>query len=112
TPSLVTYGLRKTTHPPRPPHEPLQDRIRVHLEHPRCAPDPQAFGQAADDPHDEVRRGPLAVKDGAEGLEKVATTRDAEQLAPGTTIGMAIGAEIPPAHPAAIGTVRVGAEMA
>jgi hypothetical protein len=25
-------------------HEPLQDRIRVHLEHPRRAPDPQAFG--------------------------------------------------------------------
>src|SRR5262249_15609617 len=29
----------------------------------------------------------------------------------GTTIGMAIGAEIAPAHPAPIGTVRIGAEV-
>src|SRR5262245_27442292 len=91
-------------------HEPLQHRIRVHLEHPRRAPDTQAFGQAADDPYDEVRRGPLAVKDGAEGLEKVATTSDAEQLSPGTATRMAIGAEIAPAHPAPIGAVWIGAE--
>src|SRR5215831_14739841 len=92
-------------------HEPLQHRIRVHLEHPRRAPDTQAFSQAADDPYDEVRRGPLAVKDGAEGLEKGATTSDAEQLAPGTATGMAISTEIAPAHPAPIGTVRVWAKV-
>jgi hypothetical protein len=34
-----------------------------------------------------------------------------QQLPPGTAIGMAIGAEIPPAHPATIGTVWVRAEM-
>src|SRR5262249_58726725 len=76
--------LRESAQLLRRLHEPLQDRIRVHLEHPRRAPDPQAFGQAADDPHDEARRGPLAVQDGADGLETAATTRDAEHSAPGT----------------------------
>ena len=51
------------------------------------------------------------MEERAEGLQKIATTDDAQQLPPGTAIGMAIGAEIPPAHPAAIGTVRVRAEM-
>src|SRR5215813_1612686 len=92
-------------------HQPLQHRVGVHLEDPRRAPDTQAFSQAADDPYDEVRRGPLAVKEGAEGLEKVATTSDAEQLAPGTATGMAVGTEIAPAHPAPIGTGRVGAKV-
>jgi hypothetical protein len=52
------------------------------------------------------------MKDRAEGLEKIAATGDAQQLPPGTPMGMAIGAEIAPAHPATIGTIRVGAEMA
>src|SRR5215217_3607280 len=51
------------------------------------------------------------MEEGAEGLEKIVTTDHTQQLPPGTAIGMAIGAEIPPAHPAAIGTVRVRAEM-
>ena len=51
------------------------------------------------------------MKDRPEALQEVAATGDAEQLPPGTTVGMAIGAEIAPAHPAAIGTVWVGAEM-
>src|SRR2546430_15611630 len=51
------------------------------------------------------------MKDRAKGLEKVAVTGDAQQLPPGTTIGMAMSAEIPPAHPAPRGTVRVRAKM-
>jgi hypothetical protein len=93
-------------------HQPLQHRVGVDLEDPRRAPDAQPLSQARDDPHDEVDGGALAMKDGAEGLKKIAATGDAEQLPPGAPIGMAIGAEIAPAHPAAIGTVRVGAEMA
>ena len=92
--------------------EPLQHRIRVHLKHPRRAPDAQTFGQARDDAHDELDGGTLTIKEGAEGLEKIAATGDAQQLPPGTTIGMAIGAEITPGDPAPIGTVRVGTEMA
>src|SRR6516162_2439110 len=52
------------------------------------------------------------MKDRAQGFEKIAATHDAQQLPPGTAIGMAIGVEIPPAHPAPVGTVRIGAEMA
>src|SRR6266481_7738348 len=51
------------------------------------------------------------MKDRAEGLQKIATTDHTQQLPPGTATGMAIGAEIAPADPAAIGTVRVRAEM-
>src|SRR2546429_4115696 len=51
------------------------------------------------------------MKDRAEGLEKIAATGNAQQLPPGTATRMAIGAEIAPAHPAAIGTVRVRAEV-
>jgi hypothetical protein len=93
-------------------HEPLQDRIRVHLEHPCRASDAEPLSQARDDPHDEVDRGALPMKNRVQGLQKIAATGDAQQLPPGTAIGMAIGAEIAPAHPAAIGTGRVRAEMA
>ena len=49
------------------------------------------------------------MEEGAEGLEKIAVTGDAQQLPSGAPIGMAVGAEIAPAHPAPIGTVRVRA---
>src|SRR2546430_13936204 len=91
-------------------HEPLQHRIGINLEHPRRAPDAQAFGQARDDAHDELDGGTLAVQERTKGLEKVATTDHTQQLLPGTTIGTAIGAEIAPADPAPIGTVRVRTE--
>src|SRR5262249_29447537 len=48
---------------------------------------------------------------GALGLLEVPFTAGAIQLAPGTAVGMAVGAEIAPADPAPIGTVRVRAEM-
>ena len=51
------------------------------------------------------------MKDCAEGLKKIAATGDAQQLPPGSAIGMTIGAEIAPAHPTAIRTGRVGAKM-
>jgi hypothetical protein len=88
-----------------------QDRIRIHLEHPRGAPDTQSLGQAREDTHNELDRGALAVKERAEGFEKIATTDYTQQLPPGTATGMAIGTEIAPAHPAPIGAVRVRAEM-
>src|SRR5260370_30163941 len=51
------------------------------------------------------------MEEGAEGLQKIATTDHTQQLPPGTAIGMAIGAEIAPSRPSPIGTVRVRAEM-
>jgi hypothetical protein len=91
--------------------QPLQHGIWVHLKHPRRALDTQAFGQARDDAHDEIDGGALAVKDCAEGLEKIAPTGDAQQLPPGAPVGMAVSADIAPANLATIGTVWVGAEM-
>src|SRR5262252_3411603 len=91
--------------------QPLQHRIGVHLEHPRRAPDTQAFGQAREDPHDELDGGVLAMKDRAEGLEKVAATDDAQQLAPTPPIGMAVGADIPPSRPTSVPAIWVRTEM-
>src|SRR5215813_11672299 len=51
------------------------------------------------------------MKEGAEGLKNRAATDHTQQLPPGAAIGMAIGAEIAPAHPAPIGTVGVRAEL-
>src|SRR2546425_11358797 len=51
------------------------------------------------------------MQERAERLEKIVTTDHTQQLPPGTTIGMAIGAEIAPADPAPRGTVRVRAEV-
>src|SRR5262245_60219895 len=82
--------------------EPLQDCIGIDLEHPRGAPDTQALGQAHEDAHDELDRGALTMKDRAESLEKVAATDDAEQLAPASPIGMAVGAEIAPSRPPSV----------
>src|SRR5882724_4840354 len=45
------------------------------------------------------------------GLLEVAATAGAMQLAPWSTAGMPIGAEIAEPHPALIRTVRIGAEM-
>src|SRR5205823_12178725 len=91
--------------------EPLQHRVRVHLKHPRRAPDTKALSQARDDMYDEVDGGTLPMKDRPQALQEVAATGDAEQLPPGPAMGVAIGAEIAPADPAPIGTVRVRTEV-
>src|SRR5437660_6864070 len=51
------------------------------------------------------------MQERADGLQKVAATGDTQQLPPGAAIGIAIGAQIAPPHPAPIRTVRVWAEM-
>ena len=51
------------------------------------------------------------MKERAEGLEKVAATDDAQQLAPTPPIGMAVGADIPPSRPPPVPAIRVRAEM-
>jgi hypothetical protein len=91
--------------------QPLQHRIGVDFEHPRCPPDAHAFGQARHHAHDEFDGCMLAMQERAERLEKIATTDTTQQLSPGTATGMAIGPEIAPAHPATIGTVWVRAAM-
>ena len=58
--------------------EPLQHGVWVYLKHPRSASDAQALGQTGDHPHDQLQCHALAVKDRAEGLQKVAATDDAQ----------------------------------
>src|SRR5262249_18972130 len=82
--------------------EPLQHGIWIDLEHPCGAADAQSLGQARHDAHDEIDRGALPMKNRAQGLQKIAATGNAKEWAPGTATRMAIGAEIPPAHPAAL----------
>ena len=77
--------------------------------HARRAADAQAFSEAREHACDEPNGGAFAMDEGAEGLETRATTDDTQQLPPGTALGMAIGAEMPPAHPATRGTVQVRA---
>src|SRR5262249_32981692 len=91
--------------------EPLQHRIRVHLKHPRRAPDAQAFGQACHRTHNEIDRDTLTIEERAEGLQKVAATGDAQQLPPAAPIGMADSTEIAPACPAPVPAIRVRTEM-
>ena len=110
-PHVVQEVLRESPQLLRRFDEPLQHRIRLDLEHPRRAPDAQALSQARDDTHDAVDGGALPMKDRAERLEKIAATGDTEQLPPGAPIGMAIGAEIAPSHPAPVRTVWVWAEV-
>ena len=85
--------------------------VGVDLEHPCGAPDAQAFGQARDDAHDELDGSALAMKQCAEGLQKVAATGDAQQLPPWAPTGMAVGAQIPQAYLAPIRTIRMRTEM-
>src|SRR6266446_3344247 len=91
--------------------QPLQHGIGVDFEHPRRAPDAQAFGQARDDAYDELDRHALAMEERPERLEKVAAADHTQPLPPGTATGMAIGADIPPSDPALVPTVRIRAEM-
>src|SRR2546426_11455357 len=51
------------------------------------------------------------MEERAERLEKGAAADHTQQLPPGTATGMAIGAEIAPADPALVPTVRIRAAM-
>ena len=93
-------------------NEPWQDGVGINFAHPRGPTEAQAFSQACDDTYDAFDRGTLAMQERAEGLHEIALASGAVELTPGTTIGMTVGAEIAPAHPATLGTVRVGAAIA
>ena len=92
-------------------HQPTEDRIGIDLEHPRRAPDAQAFGQTRDDAHDELHRGALAMKDRAVRLSKISLAGDTLQLAPGLTTGMTIGAEVAASEPAVVGAIGLRTEV-
>src|SRR2546428_6784546 len=91
--------------------QPLQHRIRVHLEHPRGGPNAQTLSQTRQHAHDQLHGDLFAMKDGAMMLGKIAFARGTVELSPGTTIGMPIGAQIAPSQPAAIATAGMGTEV-
>jgi len=92
-------------------HQPTEDRMGIDLEHPRGAPDAQAFSQTHDDTHDELHRGALARKDRAVGFVEVSVAGDTLQLPPGTATGIPIGAEVAASEPAMVGTIRSWTEV-
>jgi hypothetical protein len=51
------------------------------------------------------------MKDGAVGLVEIPVTGDTLKLAPGLTTRMPIGADVPAAEPAIVGTIRIGTEV-
>src|SRR4030095_2803952 len=61
--------------------------------------------------NDELRRGALTVEERAVGLIKITAVRDALELAPSLTTGMAIGADVAAAEPAPVGTTGDGAKV-
>jgi len=85
--------------------------VGIDLKHPGCAPDAQPLGHARQDVHDEVHWHTCAMKDRAVRFQDIAATGSAVQLAPRSTIGMAIGAQVPKTDPAPIITTRMGAEV-
>ena len=56
----------------------------IDLEHPRGAPDAQAFNQTRDDTHNELHRGAFAMKDRTVGFVEVSVAGATLQLPPGT----------------------------
>src|SRR5262249_17036974 len=60
---------------------------------------------------DQLYRQALAIQERAMGLQKVALTRAAIQLAPRAAAGMAIRADVAEPEPAAIVTAGMGAEV-
>ena len=92
-------------------HQPVEDRVRVDLEDPRRPSNAESLGQAADDVHNELRRGPLTMENRARSLVEISLARHALKLTPGLAAGMAIGADITQTEPAAIRAIRRWTEM-
>src|SRR5215813_6565298 len=93
-------------------HQPAQYRGGIGLKHPGHGAAPEALGQSRNGPHELVRLHLLAVQWRAMGLQEMPLATETHQLAPASAARMAIGADIPPAHPAMVRTGGMGAEVA
>src|SRR5262245_48079796 len=91
--------------------QPLQHRVGVDLEHPRCGPNAQAFSQTRQHAHDQLHSDLFAMKNRAMMLGKIAVARGAVKLTPGAATGMAIGPQVVQPQPAAIITSGVGTKV-
>jgi len=92
-------------------NQPLQHRVRVHLEHPATARIAEPFGQRAHGPYQQPGRHVLAIQRRAMGIQEKSATGGAVQLPLGPATRMTVGAEIAEPHPATIVTVWMVVEV-
>jgi len=91
--------------------QPAQDRVWVDFKDPGHGTEAEAFGQSRHGPYQLLGFHLLAMQRGAMGLQEMPLAAETHQLAPPSAVGMAVGADIPPAHPAVIRTGGLRAEM-
>jgi hypothetical protein len=83
--------------------QPCQHGVRINGKHPRCCPDPQAFGQGRHYLHEPLGWVGLAVKERAVRLQKIRITHHAVELPPSPTPRMTVRTDIAQPDPAIIG---------
>src|SRR5439155_8232637 len=92
-------------------HQPAQHGMGVDLENARRASDAQAFSQTRDDPHDQLFRGALPIKERPVRRREIALAGDTLQLTPGLSTGMSVGAAVAASAPAVIGASVIRTAM-
>src|SRR5262249_9017836 len=92
-------------------HQPAQNRVGIGLEDPCHGADTETLSPCRDRPHQLVGFHLLAVQRCAMGLQEMSLAAETHQLAPPSAIGMAIGADIPPAHPTVVRTGGLWTEV-
>src|SRR5712691_9572497 len=91
--------------------EPLQHRVRVHLEHASCCPDAEPLSQARQYADQQLHGHLLAMQERAMMLRKIPCAGGTLELTPGATTGMTIGTEVAQPPPAAIRTAAMGTKV-
>jgi hypothetical protein len=110
-PHVVEEILREGCRMIRYLDQPGQDRVGIDCEHAGDGTNAQPFRQGAHRPYQPLGHHTLAMQRRAVGFLEVAATAGAMQLAPGTAVGVTVGAAIAEPHPALIRTGRIRAEM-
>src|SRR3989442_6885463 len=91
--------------------QPCQDRVGIDFEHPGDGTKAPPFRQGAPGPHQPLGPHQLAMQRRAVRLEEIPLAYGAVPLPPGAATRMPVGTEVPPAYPAPIGAVGIGAEV-
>jgi len=83
-------------------HEPAEDSVGIDCKDPGHGANAEPFCQCRHDPAQLVGLNLFAMKRGAQCREEIAVAAQASKLAPPSSTGMTIGADIAPADPAMI----------
>ncbi|ETX06240.1 MAG: hypothetical protein ETSY2_18300 [Candidatus Entotheonella gemina] len=92
--------------------QPAQHGVRVDLEDTGDGTDAETFGQSGDGLHQFVRIDLLGVKRCAVCLREITVTAQTHQLAPSSSIRVAVSTDIPKAYSAVIRTGGLWAKVA